>query len=145
MNLSFGNLNTIEKIRGHWKLMKELWRAIAQIAAHRPTRWHAVWVPNPTDEGPAATQLAAQRAARTAARKRVAKQTPFNGMLEWVRANVGDSAATMIEQARGDTTDGLRAQLALKDKALTDTGKAMAKLRASLQAAQARKGSSGEA
>ena len=48
---------------------------------------------------------------KAAARKKAAKQAPFNGLLDWVRSNVGESDATMIEQACGDTTDGLRAQL----------------------------------
>ena len=53
----------------------------------------------------------AKKAARKVARKEVAKQTPFNGLLDWVRSNVGESDAMLIEQARGDTTDGLRAEL----------------------------------
>ena len=61
----------------------------------------------------------AKKAARKAARKKVAKQAPFNGLLDWVRSNVGESDATMIEQACGDTTDGLRAQLMHKDAAMT--------------------------
>ena len=37
---------------------------------------------------------------------------PFDGLLAWVRtAHVGESDATAIEQAHGDTTEVLRAQL----------------------------------
>ena len=60
----------------------------------------------------------AKAAAKKAAKKKVAKQAPFNGLLDWVRANVSDEEAAAIERARGDTTDGLRAQLALKDAEL---------------------------
>ena len=61
---------------------------------------------------------AERKAAEKAAKKKVAKQAPFNGLLDWVRANVSDEEAAAIERARGDTTDGLRAQLALKDAEL---------------------------
>ena len=60
----------------------------------------------------------AKEAAKKAAKKEVAKQAPFNGLIDWVRSNMGDEEAAAIERARGDTTDGLRAQLALKDAEL---------------------------
>ena len=62
---------------------------------------------------------AAKHAARKAARKKVAKQAPLNGLLDWVRSNIGESDATAIEQARGDTTEGLRAQLAELRKSIS--------------------------
>ena len=41
-----------------------------------------------------------------------AKQAPFEGLLAWVRSNLGEDEAAAIEHARDGSIDGLRAQLA---------------------------------
>ncbi len=66
--------------------------------------------------------------------RKVVEQAPFNGLLDWVRSNIGDDEAAAIERARGDTTDGLRAQLSLKDEALADKDEALREARAEIAA-----------
>eukprot|EP01045_Picozoa_sp_COSAG04_P014024 COSAG04_NODE_1029_length_8668_cov_5.545104_2_plen_144_part_00 len=85
-----------------------------------------------------AKKAAAKKAAEKAAKKQVTEQAPFNGLLEWVRSNLGDDMATAIERARGDTIERLRVQLSLKDEALAGKDEALADKDAALRDARAR-------